>query len=366
MLIADATQLDSVVEVRELSSESNGEAAGSSEEGQTGTGPPAPTVDLELARNIVAAAEDEVVEILSQSDLQVAFVALTRVNPTDGVNSPGGLDDRNAAESSGHSDAGISESHGLMPPEVRAPLMRMLLDQIAVMASLESTELISRSLRDARLEAMAEFAAGAGHEINNPLGSIRGRAELLLREEEDPERRRSLATIGAQVDRVRDMIGDAMLYARPPIPSPAATSVNDVLREEIERAESRYESPGVLVELDGQCAPAWLADADQLRVVLRALLRNCFEACGDEGSIRVEIKAIDASGWLQIRDNGQRLTEEQQRHAFDPFYSGRSAGRGLGFGLSNSWRIVKAHGGEILLDTHQDRGCTTTILWPLA
>ena len=107
-------------------------------------------------------------------------------------------------------------------------------------------------------------------------------------------------------------------------------------------------------------------DAEQLRVVLRALLRNCFEACGDKGSIRVEIKAIDASGWLQIRDNGQRLTEEQQRHAFDPFYSGRSAGRGLGFGLSNSWRIVKAHGGEILLDTHQDRGCTTTILWPLA
>ena len=65
---------------------------------------------------------------------------------------------------------------------------------------------------------MAEFAAGAGHEINNPLTVISGRAQLLLREETDPERRHALALISAQAMRVYEMIADMMLFARPPRP----------------------------------------------------------------------------------------------------------------------------------------------------
>ncbi len=73
-------------------------------------------------------------------------------------------------------------------------------------------------LRELKLEAMAEFAAGAGHEINNPVATIAGRAALLLKSESDPERRRALETIGGQAYRIRDMIGDAMTFARPPEP----------------------------------------------------------------------------------------------------------------------------------------------------
>ena len=68
----------------------------------------------------------------------------------------------------------------------------------------------------AKLEALAEFAAGAGHEINNPVATIVGRAELLLKGETNPERRQALLTIGAQALRIRDMIGDLMVFARPP------------------------------------------------------------------------------------------------------------------------------------------------------
>ena len=70
----------------------------------------------------------------------------------------------------------------------------------------------------AKLEALAEFAAGAGHEINNPLATIIGRAQLLLKDERDPQRRQMLLAIGAQAYRIRDMIGDAMLFGRPPSP----------------------------------------------------------------------------------------------------------------------------------------------------
>ncbi|MGD0384000.1 MAG: histidine kinase dimerization/phospho-acceptor domain-containing protein, partial [Thermoguttaceae bacterium] len=70
-----------------------------------------------------------------------------------------------------------------------------------------------------KLEAMAEFAAGAGHEINNPLTIIAGRAQLFLQGETDPERRRSLALVNSQAMRIYEMIADMMLFARPPQPN---------------------------------------------------------------------------------------------------------------------------------------------------
>ncbi|MFG0239980.1 MAG: histidine kinase dimerization/phospho-acceptor domain-containing protein, partial [Gimesia chilikensis] len=95
-----------------------------------------------------------------------------------------------------------------------------------------------------KLEAMAEFAAGAGHEINNPVATIVGRVQMLLKSETDPERRQALSTIGGQAYRVRDMIGDAMLFARPPAPRPETLSlsqtIEDVLKslqEEINQGE---------------------------------------------------------------------------------------------------------------------------------
>ena len=78
--------------------------------------------------------------------------------------------------------------------------------------------LFERRLEQLKLEALADFAAGAGHEMNNPLAVIAGRAQLLLGDETDPERRAALALIWAQAQRVHEMIADAMLFARPPAP----------------------------------------------------------------------------------------------------------------------------------------------------
>ncbi len=89
-------------------------------------------------------------------------------------------------------------------------------DQLARLAELEAH--FQRRLEAEKLAALAEFAAGAGHEINNPLTVISGRAQLLLREEKNPERQRALALISAQAMRVYEMIADMMLFARPPRP----------------------------------------------------------------------------------------------------------------------------------------------------
>ena len=89
-----------------------------------------------------------------------------------------------------------------------------------------------------KLEALAEFAAGAGHEINNPVATIVGRVQMLLEGEADEDRRQQLITIGAQALRIRDMIGDLMLFARPPQPRRARLDLAAWTRQVLQPLES--------------------------------------------------------------------------------------------------------------------------------
>ena len=225
-----------------------------------------------------------------------------------------------------------------------------------------------RVLQEAKLKALGEFAAGAGHEINNPIAAISGRAQLLLRGETDPQRRQHLLTIGAQALRVRDMIGDTMLFARPPEPQPQLWNLTEVVSQVQEKFAEQCQLHRLsIVGEQSDEVPIW-ADRTQLCVVVSELLRNAIEASPDGGQITIETiceTTSDACTWarLTIRDEGPGLSDESREHLFDPFYSGRQAGRGLGFGLSKCWKIVTNHGGWI--DTPPaDHGSTIVIQWP--
>ncbi|MCY2965385.1 MAG: HAMP domain-containing sensor histidine kinase [Planctomycetota bacterium] len=142
--------------------------------------------------------------------------------------------------------------------------------------------------RDAKLKALGEFAAGAGHEINNPVATISGYVQQLLRDEIDPDRIQMLLTIGAQAHRIRDMIGDAMLFARPPQPRPQPQNLRLVAQEVIDKFTEEAKSRGCTVEITpGEELPI-LADPTQVRVLLSALVRNALEASQAEGRIVLE------------------------------------------------------------------------------
>jgi signal transduction histidine kinase len=224
----------------------------------------------------------------------------------------------------------------------------------------EAASEVLRRLEAAKLESLAEFAAGAGHEINNPLAVISGRAAMLLRDESDPERRRLLATIGAQALRIRDMIGDLMVFGRPPQPAPVELDLAEIARTVVDRFVPEV-SPEVSISCCGdETAPVW-ADHTQLCVVIEALIRNSLEALdGSSGRIEIESRrpaesssefALVPLSQLLVRDTGCGLSDVDRQHLFDPFYSGRPAGRGLGFGLSKCWRIVTLHGGRIEVES---------------
>lgn len=220
-----------------------------------------------------------------------------------------------------------------------------------------------------KLEAMAEFAAGAGHEINNPVATIAGRVQMLLKQETDPERRQSLATIGGQAYRIRDMIGDAMLFGRPPAPRPTAVNLSKTINDVQHSLREAIQDSGILLTVDLPGVPLLRADETQLKVVISNLILNCLNVLEPGGQIRISAKekTVDAVPMvhLEITDDGPGLSEQEQEHLFDPFYSARQAGRGLGFGLSKCWRIVELHGGQIEAETCQGRGVTFHLFWPL-
>lgn len=203
-------------------------------------------------------------------------------------------------------------------------------------------------LRIEKLESLRQLAYGASHEINNPLANISTRAQTLLRDEADPERRHKLAAIAAQAFRAHEMIANLMLFARPPAIRTEEFEFASWWQERqsellpdarAQGTELRFESAGMPERL--QSDPAALA------IVLSALVRNSREALGRGGEIVVACGTRGADWVFRVSDTGPGLNATAARHLFDPFFSGREAGRGLGFGLSKAWVICRSLGGQL-------------------
>lgn len=220
------------------------------------------------------------------------------------------------------------------------------------------------------LEAMAEFAAGAGHEINNPLGSILGQTQLLLKSEQSTDRRQAFETIGAQAWRVRDMIGNSMLFARPPQPQKQSINLVEVVQQTLEPFDKSATEAGVEIHFATTADVIdVMVDRTQMSTLIAQLVRNGIEAlrgADREGSVSVTLRDdLPNTIELSVVDDGPGIvSDEVRRHMFNPFYSGRSAGRGLGFGLCLAWQIVRMHGGIILHETPEAGGAAFHVAMP--
>lgn len=209
-----------------------------------------------------------------------------------------------------------------------------------------------QKLQDAKLLAMKQLAYGASHEINNPLANISTRAHTMLAGETDPDRRFQLAVMHEQAMRAHDMISDMMLFAHPPALRPESIDVRDMMRKLVRELESNLLplircGAQVTVTVGPKITLAKL-DPTQCRVALSCLIQNAAEAIRhDDGQIDLRVDIRDGDLCFELTDNGVGIEESVQEHLFDPFYSGREAGRGLGFGLPKSWRIAKLHGGSL-------------------
>ena len=221
------------------------------------------------------------------------------------------------------------------------------------------------ALAEARLEALREFAYGAGHEINNPLANIAARAQALLVDEQDPERRRRLSTIVDQAFRARDMIGGLMVFARPSRPQPAVVPLGDVVRSVLEPIRAAVAVRGLRLEYAPPPVPlAVIVDVGQVAEALRAVVQNAVEAVEDGGHVTVGGREVGGMVEIEVTDDGRGMDAATLRRAFDPFFSGRDAGRGIGLGLPKAWRLIELNGGTIVVDSRPGAGTRVTVSLP--
>lgn len=245
----------------------------------------------------------------------------------------------------------------------------LLVEAIAQMrACARLSRHFAESLQAARLEAARELAYGAGHEINNPLANIATRAQSLLLDERDAERRRRLAAIVDQSFRARDMIGGLMLFARPPKPAPGDADVDAIMAAAAASVAAVAEARGVRCEVQ-RCAEPLVAFVDRVLVedALRAIVTNALEATAEGGAVVISAAAPAADPlWCEIMvvDHGAGMDDATMRRAFDPFFSGREAGRGAGLGLSKAWRFIEASGGTVALTSRVGAGTAVTVRLP--
>jgi signal transduction histidine kinase len=222
-------------------------------------------------------------------------------------------------------------------------------------------------LRKEKLAALAEFAAGAGHELNNPLAVIVGRAQLLLVRETDPAAVRSLRAILTQAQRAHRILRDLMYVARPPELRPRFCQPEEIVRLCLRDAKAEADARGIrlLTERGEPDARVW-ADPDALRHLAEILLRNALEATPKGGTIHWTSSHDARKLHWTVQDNGRGITPEEGAHLFDPFYCGRQAGRGLGLGLPRAARVVSQAGGELRWHSTPGQGTIFHLHLPLA
>jgi len=217
---------------------------------------------------------------------------------------------------------------------------------------------------DGSLNALAEMAAGAAHELNNPLTVISGRTQLLAEAETDREKKQILQKIQENARQASVVIEDMMGFAEPSQPRPAQTGIKQIIDEAMQLASQKTSVEHINVQIEiGADVKDVLVDSAQIASAIANIISNAVESYDVElGPIKITADA-DESGdlvKLEIKDLGRGMDSETLRKAIQPFFCSRPAGRKRGMGLAYAWRFIQLNKGS--LDIASEPGIGTTVI----
>jgi two-component system NtrC family sensor kinase len=224
-------------------------------------------------------------------------------------------------------------------------------------------------IQSERLAAMGQMIGGFAHELNNPLTSILGMAELLQENETSEGARKQLAVLHKEARRAAEIVQNLQYFARPPAPGRSQVNLNELVQRTVQMQAYPLRKSNVTVDfLQEPNIPAIIADPNQLMQVFLNLLLNAEQAIREsreKGTIRVRMGRKGDSVWIVFQDDGPGIAPENLTHIFDPFFTTKRPGRGTGLGLSICKTVLREHGGNIEAASAPDGGAVFTITLPV-
>lgn len=224
-----------------------------------------------------------------------------------------------------------------------------------------------------KMASLGKLSATVAHELNNPLAGVLNYSKLVARNLNEspatlPEREemlRWLDLVQKEARRCGDIVRNLLLFARPSGGNFVVQAVNPILERSTAIVRHHLEMAGV--QLQQEFLPGddrLVCDADQLQQALVALLVNAVEAMSGGGTLSLRATADDESFRIAVADTGVGIAPETLPHIFEPFFSTKDGGTGVGLGLAVVYGIVQRHGGRIDVDSEPGRGTTFTLVLP--
>jgi signal transduction histidine kinase len=222
-------------------------------------------------------------------------------------------------------------------------------------------------LRSRTMITVGELAAGAAHEMNNPLAVISGRSQLLASQLTDPKFKAAAHLIHEQSHRLSAIITELMDFARPEPPAVQPAEIAEVLARAVHEAKMQSDPADRSIELTLGETPDVLVDARQVSGAVTEVLENAIHATDPKNgqiAIHAAFDPYSRRVVVTVSDDGCGMDEQTVKHAFDPFFSNKPAGRRRGLGLAKALRWIEASGGSIRLESKPQQGTRTVILLP--
>ncbi|WP_407408672.1 ATP-binding protein [Peribacillus sp.] len=217
-----------------------------------------------------------------------------------------------------------------------------------------------------KLSLVGQLAAGVAHEIRNPLTSIIGFTQMLQESIGNEDKERYLAIIVSELERINLIVDDFMFLAKPKeYIEITENCINELVHSVIHSMKQELEQKNITIHLTLTLQITAMCDAQQIKQVLFHLIQNAIESSEKGKTIYVTLKKTSENQLLlTIIDKGCGLTEERQDRLFEPYYSTKEKGTGLGLMLTK--QIIENHNGKILLNSTAGKGTTVEVYLPLS
>ncbi|MCM3588105.1 PAS domain S-box protein [Mesobacillus maritimus] len=217
--------------------------------------------------------------------------------------------------------------------------------------------------RQDKLAAVGQLAAGVAHEIRNPLTSMKGYAEFLQLDEEDPQRREFIDIILDEIDRVNNIVEEFMVLAKPKVVELEEKNIIPILKNILSLLEFEAKKRHVKLHLDVKKDIVQIeCDENRLKQVFLNFIKNGIEAMPSGGDLYVRAEVQNQNVEISIQDTGVGIPPETLKKIGEPFYTTKKNGNGLG--LMVSFKIIESHNGKVYIESEQNKGTTFKILLP--